>query len=969
MKRAINIFLFLNCLSVTTFSQSDSISDPKVNKVISVVQNVEDNNRFLDQFDPDSNAVLPIGMIKKIGATRYVIAIDTVKFKPNGAYFNAYAAIDFPGSNKKLAFEATNIKFNPKGVVGGSQSRLMLVSEHVIRIDSTVSLKLKADGNNFVEWDCNGFKAISIKGSFIFSNWKILPDSTKTLEKEVSATFQIYTSDIHNFVTQVSITPFTVQGLKNWNFEVTDATVDMSELMNAPGMSFPAGYSNPNMIVPQMWTGFYLKSLKVKLPPEISKAGKRTEVLVNNLLIDRMGLSGLFQVNNVFGTNEGSMSGWAFSVDELGIGFVANQLNSGHLKGKLNIPVIDSATSIGYEANVYYNPLDKETDYGFIINPANGVRLNVFSAVVDLENTSKVSIVRSKGILKPTAVLNGLISFDHSKFNSNGGQLKFQSLTIITQAPYLTNGIFTLHTAGNQIRAAKYPVSVNDITFGLHEGSPVLGFSVTMNMMDKPNSGFGAGTQVSLKGKITENKITYNGDNPTTVTRTNWKFEKVVINGISFDIQTAPFTLKGGILFKDDDPVYGDAFFGALRFSIKKVMQDTVSVKVCFGSKDTYRYCFVDAAIPTSIPLGTQITLTKLMGGMYYHMKPNASQAQLISASQNQPANPGSALTYVPDEKINLGFRAGVGFKYTPSAKAANGDVMLEVAFTNSGGLDFVKLTGDAYVMVEPIERYKAPVKGSIEVEYDCENKVFDANLAVIINAYGAVTGNGPAKIHIEPGAWYTSVGRPSSPLQMNIINYVTAEAYFMIGNKIEPALAPPPEVSNIISQAGLQANRNEPQLASGSGFCGGARYGASINKQFGFDFFTVYGGFGYGLGFDMMLMNYGSSATCSGTNDKVGMNGWQAGGSMYIFLQGKVGVKGNIVFPKGCDCEKKSCFCSDFDITIFDASAAAMVNGKLPKPIYFNGQLACNYNILGKIKGNFDFEFEFGKDCNPVSN
>ena len=155
MKNRIKIFLVIIFLSAIGFAQTDSISNPQINKVISVVQNVEDHDSFFDQFNPDSNVSLPAGMIKKIGGTRYVIAIDTVKFKPNGAYFNAYAAIDFPGSTKKLAFEATNIKFNPKGVVGGNQSRLMLVSEHIIRIDSTVSLKLENDGNNFVEWDCN----------------------------------------------------------------------------------------------------------------------------------------------------------------------------------------------------------------------------------------------------------------------------------------------------------------------------------------------------------------------------------------------------------------------------------------------------------------------------------------------------------------------------------------------------------------------------------------------------------------------------------------------------------------------------------------------------------------------------------------------------------------------------------------------------------------------------------------------
>jgi len=951
-------------------AQSDSASNPAIDRVISMVKTVEDNNSFIDQLLPDSNTVLPFGIIKKIGAARYVIAIDTMKFKPNGAYFNAYAAIDFPGSTKKLAFEAVNIKFNPKGVVGGNQARLMLVSDHLIKINSTVSLRLKSDGTNFVEWDCNGFKAISLKGDFIFSKARLKPDSVQTTEKDVTATFQIYTSDIHNFVTQVNITPFTVQGLKNWSFKVTDATVDMSELVNAPGMAFPAGYTNPNMITAPMWTGFYLKSLKIKLPPEISSAGKRSEVSANNLLIDNMGLTGLFQVTNVFTAKEGSMSGWGFSVDELGLGFIANELNSGHLKGKLNIPALDSTTSLVYNANVYYNPTEKETDYSFVINTSNTVKFNVFSAQVDLEPTSKINIVKTKGMFKPSAVLNGSITFLHPKFNSNGGKLKFQALTIITQAPYLTNGIFSLSTDGKQITAAKYPVSLNEITFGLNQGAPILGFKVGLNLTDQSNSGFSAETQVTLKGKIEEKPLTYIGETPISVIRTDWKFDRMVINGIGINVQTAPFTLSGQIAFKDDDPVYGDGFFGQVQFSLRSVMPSPAMARVGFGSKD-FRYYFADAVIPTNIQLGgAPITLMKLMGGMYYHMKPNnTSQAQLIALTQSQSAASVNALTYVPDANSNLGFKAGVGYKYTPSAKSANGDVMIEVGFANSGGLNFIKLSGDVYVLAEPQDRFKAPVKGILAAQFDNENNIFDANLNVLINVHNAVTGNGIAKIHIAPDKWYTSIGKPSAPLEVNILNLVKANSYFMIGNQVEPALAPPPEVSSILSQSGLQANRNQQQLASGSGFCAGARLGSSLYKEFGWDFFTVYGGFAWGVGFDMMMMNYGSNARCENSSEKVGMNGWLAGGGMYIFLQGNVGVKGHIHFTPNCDCEKKLCLCKDFDFNVFNAGVAAMVNGKLPKPLYFSGSFACHYNILEKIDGTFNFNYEYGNDCNPVSN
>jgi hypothetical protein len=950
----------------------DTIKNPAINKVLSVVGTVIGKDNFVDQLSPDSNVALPFGIRKQIGAVRYIVAIDSCKFKPSGAYFNAYAAVDFPGTDKKLAFEGVNIKFNPKGVVGGTQARLLLVSEHTIKINNNLSLKLQNDGSNWIEWDCGGFKAINLKGYFVFSKNLLLPDTSQTKDSLVAASFQIYTTDIHNFATQVNITPFIVEGLKNWGFSVTNAAVDMSELINPTGMVFPPGYKNPNMISPNMWTGFYLQSVKIKLPSEISKAGKHTEITANNLLIDNMGLTGLFQINNLLKPDEGSMSGWDYSIDELGVGFVCNKLNSGHLKGKLNIPVMDSSQSLTYLANICYNPVIREADYNFTISPTGNIKFNIFSAQVNLNNTSKITVTKSKGLFKPTAVLNGYMSFIHPKFDSNGGQLQFQDVTITTDAPYLMKGIFALHTVGNQTKTAGYPTSFNDIVLGINTGSPFISFGVNINILDNVSGGFSAGTTITLQGKVNSKLISYTDEIPVSYTKTKWKFDKLVVNSISLGVKTTAFNLNGTVKFRENDPVYGDGFWGQILFSIENVLPAPASVTACFGSKNSFRYFYADAVIPTNIPLGTTpITLTKFMGGLYYHMTPqNASQAQLIAASQNQSVTTTNALSYIPDVNAALGLKAGVGFKYTPSEKSANGDVMLEIGFTSSGGLSLVKLDGDVYMMTKQLEQAKAPIKGTVIVQLDVPNQIFDADATVKINAYNSVTGSGYAKIHIEPGTWYLCVGRPSLPIKVNTLNLVDANAYFMVGNNIEPALAPPSEVANIITQSGLDANRDETQLKNGAGFCAGASLSSKLDPEYGFDFFTVYGRYDFGLGFDMMMIDYGSNGYCSGDmNDKIGLNGYLANGNMYLYMQGAVGAKGNIHFIPDCKCKNITCLCQDFDITVFSAGVAAIVSGKLPKPLYFSGQIGCNYNILGAVKGNFNFNYTYGKNCSPIKN
>ena len=104
-------FILAVLFPFNVFSQADTVYDAIQQKVFSVIEKVKSEHRFIDLLDAESLTSLPIGIIKEIGTTRYIIAIDSAVFKPNGAYFNAYMAIEFPNSTKQIAFAAKNIKF------------------------------------------------------------------------------------------------------------------------------------------------------------------------------------------------------------------------------------------------------------------------------------------------------------------------------------------------------------------------------------------------------------------------------------------------------------------------------------------------------------------------------------------------------------------------------------------------------------------------------------------------------------------------------------------------------------------------------------------------------------------------------------------------------------------------------------------------------------------------------------------
>ena len=953
--RIISILLLL-CLSSLVRAQPDSVSNPLIDYVISLNDRIEQEQRFTDFFSPDSASALPVGIVKEIGGTRYIIAIDSAFFTPAGAFFNAYMALQLPHSDRRVAFAVKGVRFNPQGVVAGAGARLMLVSDHSLDIGPQLKLKLKADGQNFIDWDCGGFQGASIKGFFEFGRAQLIPDSTRTAERTVTAAFQLYTNDIHSFITQVSITPFCIQGLRGWSFSVTNASVDMSGLANAPGMLFPAGY--PNSL--PSWTGFYLRELSVKLPPELSRSGSRINLQVSNLLIDNSGLTGIFQASNLFALNEGSMSGWNFSVEEFGISLLCNQLNGGHLGGRIQLPVMDSAQSLVYDADIFYNPQSREADYSIAVTPQNNLHFDVFAASIDLLPGSQLSVTKQNGSFRPKAVLHGRITVDAPKFKT--AKLDFQQLTFVTGKPYLTNGIFSLSGISDTSKAANFPLSISAIGFALDaQGHPRIAADVLLNFSDDSN-GFSAAARVEVIGRLQEENVNVAGEVPQTYTRTRWTYDRLRIHDISVEVQTQPFYLRGLISFRENDPTYGDGFFGRLRFILPQVMNDTAQLSACFG-RTSFRYWYLDAYVPVNLQLGAApVTLTRFMGGLYYHMSPQRqTPAAAINAvnGSTPPLNVPSQ-QYVPNANAGLGFKAGTAFKYTPSEKAMNGDALLEVAFNANGGLSFIRLDGNVYMLCEWQGRLQpnavVPVRGSTYILYDAQEKIFDANLSVLVNVQNAVTGSGQARIYISPQKWFACVGRPCAPCAISIVNLASAQAYVMAGSELEPMAAPPAEVAWLVSQHGLNNQRNASQLASASGFCAGVRIHAGFYKEFGWDFFTVYGGFNFGTGFDIMLANYGPNAHCSGTGAAAGLNGWQAQGQLYIYLQGTIGAYGRFAG-------------NDFNLQILQANVAAIIGGQAPRPTYLYGAIGCQYNILGGlVSGQFNFDYEFGQNCSVVN-
>lgn len=912
---------------------------PLMEKVYALNDVVMDPERQVGNLNPDSLPSLPIGLVKQVGPTEVVIAIDSAYFLPDGAYFSAYLALEFPGADQRLAFAAKDIKFNPKGILGGEQSRLQLVSQHLLELGPNTRLLLPSDGSNYVNWSCNGFESVNLHGFFLFDEG-ILSPPQGAADSLVNAEFQVNVTDLHNLMAAVTFSPFVVKGMEDFQFSVSQAYVDMSDYANPAGVVLPPCYNQQYPDDIRLWRGFCLNYFSVQLPEELNKQDNPVTIYASNLFLDDAGVTGNFGANNVFSTYENALNEeWGFSVDSLLIGLTLNKMTTGRMAGEIVIPPLDN-TALGYSALVSQSPSGGMVNYQFSIRPASSMGISCFNSTLSVYPSSSLSIARVNRKFKPKLELNGKWTLNNSNWKFSG--ISFEKFTLITEAPYVTNGYFALvsDTAG-QGQAGNFPVSLSNLAFGIINNKPVLGATVALNFGDTPEASFSASTTARVYTNMTRDPLTQ---------KMQWQYDHFALSTISLNVQTSVVELVGQINFHDNHPAYGKGFYGGLNFRIPAIMNSSMAMACAFGKVDGYRYWMVDATLPVTIPIGTSTAISSITGGIAYHMVNTRSQTALIS-SVSPTANSGSTLAtdYVPDGNAGLYFKAGVGFKNIVREETFNGDLLFTVSFNQNGGLNTIGFNGDVYSMVKIAERQTSSnyAKGVANISYDNQAKVLDAQLNLVANFSNALTANIWSQFHFAPGLWYVHLGRPSNPCTVNVLNLASANAYFMIGQNLEPMPLPPPQVASVFTT--MNDQRNEAAIATGDGIACGMNLNASFGKDiFITDKIYVYGSGSAGAGFDMTLYKYASTSHCEGSSAPFGMNYWFLQGQLYAYA----GILAGVAKVDG------------WDLSILEGNVALLLQGKMPKPSYIYGGIYLQASFVGIIDVDMNFDFDFGTNC-----
>jgi hypothetical protein len=1012
-----------------------------------VDRQVTQENRFVDVLDEASLIDLPIGL-KSIdfGFLKYTILIDSLYGNQTDMFLSASMVFQTP-NGRRLHFRGSDIRFSRNGGLTGD-GKLMLVGDYQIPIDSgRLDLFVRGEENKtFVEFDCRGYKQLSLQAALVFSKELLLlekPNGTIDSTKNVAIDFVTTIVDWNDILVNVNVPKFQVTGVKDVSFTVSDAILDFSDGRNPLSMVFPQGY-DVSRIGPDvnLWRGVYIREATVTLPPHFkTKSAERDSTIThrisfkgNNMLVDEAGFTGRLSGNNLIPLNEGDLSGWQYSIESLHAQFVSGSITSGGLSGRIQLPItvdktnppaqdpvspesVDTTESKPIHRNVflYTAIIQGSGNYLFSVSNPDTLDFALWGARVVLNPSSSIELNIIDKHFHARAILNGEISINTAldgggKANLNASKnvtirgIRFEELTIQTVRPYVTVGMFALtsSTSAGKKQLGGFSFSINELGGFSQENEVGLLVGITLSVSgggsqseggtgeNKPNS-FGAMGRFKLIGEEVEG--IYGKE-------VSYRFKKIQIESFGVDVQKGSFSLQGVLNFYREDPVYGNGISGNLTAQFSPGIK--IQASAIFGTKNGFRYWYADglATFESGITVFTGFAFYGFGGGAYYHMKIDDTG---VGSPLGRTA---SGITYVPDSTSGLGIKATLVVGVQPGKQAFNGDVTFEVAFNTGGGVRYISLRGNGYFITPPLPNsinslqekagklatamkrsgsgtgnlneggtangvavqiygdpassgQKASVWASTYIIYDFDNRALHGNLSAHINvAGGLIRGPGPngrageAVLHFSPTEWYIYVGRPEyeNRFAVEVMGIARLDAYFVIGSVIPDTPPPPQNVSDILGGIDLDYMGDLNSLADGSGI----GFGASFSVDTGdITFLVFYGRFAAGLGFDIMLKDYGN-VQCAGRG-QLGINGWYANAQAYAYFEGEIGI--NVRIWK-----------LNRRISILNIGAAVVTQAKLPNPVWIKGIAGGYFSVLGgAVKGNCRFEVEIGEECQIV--
>ncbi len=957
-----------------------------------------EGERLMSVFSGTREIGMPIGIDREIDGNKYTVGIVEMNFTPESATINAVMNLNFPQiGNKLIAFGVKDLCVTPTGL--GDEGRLYLARDWELYQDGDTKFAFKgaasADttGSCYVSWDCRGFQCARIQGEVTFPRTMLVPDQDDGTAGAgtVKGNFSFKACRGSNFMALVTIDPFQIKGVDGWGWTASNAWLDFSDLENPVGFHLPENYGDTTLVhggarMINTWQGFYMENIEVRAPAQFENSASSTSRIsfgVRNTIIDGTGLTTSIRANNILPISQGTFKGWGISLDTIKIDFVSNTFREGGISGKLGVPIFADGQNLDYHMALTYG--DEKLNYLCRVFARDTLTVPMWAARMRLRPDSEIRIqvgdstFASTNLSGDIGIKDNLIPGGSSIPGLNFSGMVFEGFKLSTSDPHFAVDSLYFSHASPQKKVAGFPVNINDISLNISDTSrPGINFDLDV-VLGEFSAEFGFGVF---------GRLNYDAG------RISAGFGGIDLRSITIDQTISGVQLQGSLEFYKHDPTYGDGLKGYLDVTLPMKLRAKLTTQfgtvktsptAAYGTSGYYPYWFVDGLVnfPGGLPVFSGFAVYGFGGGAYHHMRIDESSLPAASASMGGSTPSGesvlSTVRYIPDFHTYLGMKLTAVLGTHPSSDAFNMDATIKAQFNSSGGLDFIGIEAQGYIMTSKSDRSSAKVWADVDITYSIPadgNANLHGNFDVFVNVNDKLTGAGAgnkfvnATFHVDRDKWYFYIGTLAERAGLKLrLGPIQADlySYLMVGHDIPTALPPPPDrIRDLLygggsgrlgtegAMASQLSSRNrdadQSKYNSGRGFA----FGVYFDYTSEMDFAIFYASLELLLGLDLN-MTVDDKRVCAETGTAPGMNDWYATGQIYAGLWGEMGVKVDLWFISG-------------KFPFINLAAGVLLQGGLPNPDWFSGRAALQYSVLdGLVEGRCNFEVNVGQRCSIV--
>ena len=302
-----------------------------------------------------------------------------------------------------VRFSTDDLALNGKGF-GLSSLQLGLAGD----IKLADGLFLNGGANNLrtkAIFNCEGVESFTLAGRYEFPNTTFVKplNGTGTTRFDFSGT----SSNLTNFIVEATATPMQLAMIDGSELRLSRLSYDRSSTANPSGIKFPPQYG---ATVPTSWVGFYAEEASLAVPSLLPNQSGKLKFSGKNILLDDAGVSGQFQVQDLFSTKVDNL--WSLKFDTLGVNVVKGKLEDIQVAGEIGFPVLGVSTR--FDGKGIQKVLGKDTTYTYTLAPRGDLSMNAWRVNLSLLKSSKIDLVREQKAGKVTNTIDATLDAELS---------------------------------------------------------------------------------------------------------------------------------------------------------------------------------------------------------------------------------------------------------------------------------------------------------------------------------------------------------------------------------------------------------------------------------------------------------------------------------------------------------------------------------------------------------------------------